>query len=325
MATFSALATQIVQAAGRTDKQALIETLLNDERRAICREHNHYFMEEVVGRMLVVDQHKYALPSDFKDWGEVVCLRHNGDVRPGGLVEALSDNAGDTTQTLTITFLDYVGDLRTEAHLLTGVTPVSFSGGMAQIKKIAFSASTLGTITIRKSPGGATLTFTSGTVPSTIYPVSLDEIPLEGPRSEPYCLSHFGLLDTGDPEMFSDDRGELRVWPPIPDEADRWSLRLRYYKYLPDLSGSQTDEMTNRWPELLVARTLVTFYSRLPNGSKEADEHRKKVKDPMLGMPALIRMSNSRRLAELSSNLRDRQLHRRTGRSVWGYPFWGKR
>lgn len=306
MATFSEIVDRVVSATGRSDKQAAIENLVNDEIRAICREHNLYFMEEVVGRMLLTDQHKYALPSDFKDWGEVVLLAHTGAVLPGGTVEALSSAAGDTTQTLTITFVDYVGDKRTETHTLTGVSPVAFTAGMAQIWKLTLSAVCAGTVTVRLSSAGATQATLAPGVTTAEYRVTLTSTVLEGPRSQGYCLGHYGILDTGTPAMFSDDRGELRLWPPLPETSTGHSLRLRYYKFPATLSGSQTHELTTRWPDLLIARVCLAFYNTLPNAGKLADEWRKTLEHPRSGMRGLIRYSNSRRLADLTNNVRER-------------------
>lgn len=312
MATYSEIVARVVANVGRSDKQSTVEALVNEQIQAICQEHNFWFMEEVVGRMLLSEQHKYALPSDFKDWGEVVLLEHGGLVRPGGTIAAVSDAAGDTTQTLTVTFIDYVGDLRTESQALNGTESVPFSAGMAQIRDLTLDAACAGTVTVSTS-GAALATLAAGETLAS-YRVSIDSSTLEGPRTEGYCLSHFGLLDEGTPTMFSDDRGELRVWPPLPDADDKYSLRLRYYRILPSLSGVQTNEITTRWPQLLVARVCEAFYAGLPNAGKLAQEWRNKVNDPVTGMRSMIRASNTRQLAEHTNNVRER-IQGRLGRS----------
>jgi len=321
--TFAQIVSRVVATTGRADKQADIEATVNGEMLAIQREHNLYFMEEVVGRMVVVDQHKYALPTDFKDWGDVALLEHRGDVRPGGAVEALSDSAADTNQNVTINYVDYVGDLREETQALVGVTPVPFTGGMAQLISVTLSAVCAGTVVICKVSAGATLAVLLPGETTATFGISLDSVPLEGPRTEGFLLADYNLLDTGAPERFSDDRGELRVWPPRPDEADRWSLRLRYYKYLPELSGSQTNELTLRWADLVEARATAKFYITLPQGAKEAVEWNKRVDHPRKGMPGLIRVSNQRRLTDFSL-LRKELTHQRTRGRTAGYPFWGR-
>lgn len=79
------------------------------------------------------------------------------DIDPAGLVEMLSSNAGDTTQTVTIHYLDETGTLLTEAKTLNGTTPVDFVDSMAAILKIVISAAHTGTVTIRKDGAGSTI------------------------------------------------------------------------------------------------------------------------------------------------------------------------
>jgi hypothetical protein len=79
-------------------------------------------------------------------------------VTAGDTVEALSSAAGDTTQTLTITARKADGTVVTETKTLTGTTAVIFSGNGAidRILKAELSATTTGSITVRKSAAGAT-------------------------------------------------------------------------------------------------------------------------------------------------------------------------
>jgi hypothetical protein len=74
-------------------------------------------------------------------------------------IEAVSSNAGDTTQTLTIEGRDLAGNVVSETKTLTGTTPIIFSviGVIERVLKAELSATTTGSITIRRSPAGATL------------------------------------------------------------------------------------------------------------------------------------------------------------------------
>lgn len=79
------------------------------------------------------------------------------DIDPTGLVEILSSAAGDTTQTVTVNYLDAAGVLAQETKTLNGTTPVAFVASMSAILRALKSASTAGTITIRKSGAGSTI------------------------------------------------------------------------------------------------------------------------------------------------------------------------
>lgn len=79
------------------------------------------------------------------------------DIDPAGLVEMLSSDAGDTTQTVTITYLDETGAFLTEVKTLNGTIVVDFVDSMAAILKIVVSAAHAGTITIRKDAAGSTI------------------------------------------------------------------------------------------------------------------------------------------------------------------------
>lgn len=79
-------------------------------------------------------------------------------VTPGDTVEAVSSAAGDTTQTLTIRARKADGTIVSETKTLTGTTAVVFSGNGAidRILKAELSATTTGSITVRKNSAGAT-------------------------------------------------------------------------------------------------------------------------------------------------------------------------
>ena len=73
-------------------------------------------------------------------------------------LEALSDNAGDT-MTLTITARSTAGAIVSEGLALTGLTAVIFTtiGVIERFMKAILASAATGTITIRRSVGGATV------------------------------------------------------------------------------------------------------------------------------------------------------------------------
>lgn len=74
-------------------------------------------------------------------------------------VEAVSSDAGDTTQTLTITGRLVNGKIDTEVISLNGTTPAAAGSPKTwnRILKAVLSGSTAGTVTLRRRPGGATI------------------------------------------------------------------------------------------------------------------------------------------------------------------------
>jgi len=72
-------------------------------------------------------------------------------------VEVVSSNAGDTTQTVTITGRTAGGSITTDPISLNGTTPVSGAVTFETILKIVVSASHSGTITVRKATGDTTI------------------------------------------------------------------------------------------------------------------------------------------------------------------------
>lgn len=72
------------------------------------------------------------------------------DITPAGLVEMVSSEAGDTTQTVTIYGRNSAGELISQAKTLNGVTPVDFTLTWERILKAVMSATATGTVTIRK-------------------------------------------------------------------------------------------------------------------------------------------------------------------------------
>lgn len=90
---------------------------------------------------------------------EMVPMAANDDL------EAVSSDAGDTTQTLTITGRLIDGTIDTEVINLNGTTPAQAGAPKTfnRVLKAVLSAATAGTITLRLAPGGATVcTFEPG-------------------------------------------------------------------------------------------------------------------------------------------------------------------
>lgn len=79
------------------------------------------------------------------------------DIDPAGTIEAVSDNAGDTTQDLTVVGLNAAGEVVTEQQTLNGTTPVAFSETIATILKATLSGAAAGNVTVREAGGGDTL------------------------------------------------------------------------------------------------------------------------------------------------------------------------
>lgn len=72
-------------------------------------------------------------------------------------LEVLSSNAGDTTQTVTVTGRNSEGSIVSENFSLNGTTVVNGATTFERILKIVVSASHSGTITVRKATGDTTV------------------------------------------------------------------------------------------------------------------------------------------------------------------------
>lgn len=101
--------------------------------------------------------------SDYA-WNLVLTTRRFAHVAEIGAsasgVEVLSSNAGDTTQTVTVRGWSSAGkliDALANPYALNGTTAVGIDGSWLRLTYCTISASTTGTITFRKSGGGATL------------------------------------------------------------------------------------------------------------------------------------------------------------------------
>lgn len=81
-----------------------------------------------------------------------------------------SDNAGDTTQTVTIEGRDTGGGVISEAKTLNGTTPVAFTNTFERILNTIISAACTGTVLIKQGSGGTTRhTFAPGELKNAIF------------------------------------------------------------------------------------------------------------------------------------------------------------
>lgn len=74
-------------------------------------------------------------------------------------IEAVSSNAGDTTQTLTVEGRDAQGRVVSETKTLNGTTPISFSvlATVERVFKGELSATCTGNVTVRRATGPTTI------------------------------------------------------------------------------------------------------------------------------------------------------------------------
>lgn len=72
------------------------------------------------------------------------------DIDAAGAIEVVSDSAADTTQTVTVTGRDPSGEVISSTKTLTGTSAVDFDGTFERILKVVKSATTTGTVTVRK-------------------------------------------------------------------------------------------------------------------------------------------------------------------------------
>ena len=79
------------------------------------------------------------------------------DITPAGLIEMVSSDAGDTTQTVTLYGRNASGVLISEAKALNGLTVVDFTLSWERILKVVMTATAVGTVTIRKDAAGGDL------------------------------------------------------------------------------------------------------------------------------------------------------------------------
>lgn len=70
------------------------------------------------------------------------------DLLVNGLVQAVSSNSGDTTQTITVHYKNIASLLASEVKTLTGLTPVAFAATMKSLMKAIKSATTVGDVAV---------------------------------------------------------------------------------------------------------------------------------------------------------------------------------
>lgn len=88
----------------------------------------------------------------------VVMLTQNmGDIGGTDTLDIVSDSAGDTTQTVTVTGRDASGIIQTEAFTLAGTTPQLGSQSFERILKIVVDGTYVGTINVQEASGNVTL------------------------------------------------------------------------------------------------------------------------------------------------------------------------
>lgn len=86
------------------------------------------------------------------------------DIDSAGAIEAVSDSASDTTQTVTVTGRASSGEIISSTKTLTGTSAVDFDGTFERILKVVKSGSTTGTVTIRKDGGAGDLVVMEPTI-----------------------------------------------------------------------------------------------------------------------------------------------------------------
>lgn len=86
------------------------------------------------------------------------------DVGGTDALDVVSDNAGDTTQTVTITGRLASGVIDTEVYTLAGTTPQTGTVQFERVLKIVVSATYLGILTVEDNSGNVTLGTLEGTV-----------------------------------------------------------------------------------------------------------------------------------------------------------------
>ena len=74
-----------------------------------------------------------------------------------GPIEMVSDNAGDTTQTITVTGRAADGRILTDTKSLNGTTVVDLAGSFKRLLKAELSAPAAGIVTLRKNGAGGDL------------------------------------------------------------------------------------------------------------------------------------------------------------------------
>lgn len=121
--------------------------------------------------------------ADFRATGTKASVgldtERTADIAAPDTVQYLSDNAGDTTQSVTVYGLDGAGLIVSETRALNGVTVITGTQQFSSVLGCVKSAATVGTVTVRRTTGapGPTLfslapaTLTRGVVAMTNAPI----------------------------------------------------------------------------------------------------------------------------------------------------------
>lgn len=125
--------------------------------------------------------------------------------------------------------------------------------------------------------------------------------------------------DGGTPEAFTIYRAALFVWPPKPKSASE-TLHLEYYKFLPDISGGSSNELTINWADLVESWATWQFYAKLPNANDEADFWQKLAQ---LKFQELVKFSNAKKLKN-KIGMRISDSPRLVPKNRLGRPFGGR-
>lgn len=81
-----------------------------------------------------------------------------GNQPAGDTVDVASDNAGDTTQVVTVIGTDNADALLTEDYILTGAATIAGASAFKNVCGVILSAACAGTITVTENSGGLTIT-----------------------------------------------------------------------------------------------------------------------------------------------------------------------
>lgn len=103
-------------------------------------------------------------------------LAANGDFT--GTFQLISSAAGDTTQTVTLTYRDTLGAIQSEANVLNGTTLVAGTASIERVLKAVKSASCAGDVALESTTAERT-----GSLPTQTAGLSADEIVLESAAS----------------------------------------------------------------------------------------------------------------------------------------------
>lgn len=152
------------------------------------------------------------------------------DIDSAGAIEIVSDNAGDTTQTVTVTGRNAVGEIISDVQTLTGTTPVSMTGSFERILKAVKSATTTGTVTVRKDSDAGDLMLMEPTVTQIRRPFYNAESDVSGGSARDYF----------DKVFFKNNHGTLSLTSATIAEQSDPSGKITF-----DLEGSLGGSDTN--------------------------------------------------------------------------------